>query len=115
MAHHFTFTLRSLQSRHPDRDFLSNGLRRWAEALAESIKHLALSPSSHLLWAVEIRRCEVPKFRRCEVATLRSGEGLVSRIRSASQSYLEANFRETQGDRANQLPLYILAFKYLFC
>lgn len=38
-----TFTLRSLQSRHPDRDFLSKGPRRWVGVFPESIKILVLS------------------------------------------------------------------------
>jgi hypothetical protein len=57
-----TFTLRSLQSRHPDRDFLSKGPRRWAEVFPESIKKLVLSFRSS--WILD---SEVARLQRCKL------------------------------------------------
>lgn len=42
----YTFTLRILQSRHPDRDFLSKGPRRRVGVSVGSIKYSVLKSST---------------------------------------------------------------------
>jgi hypothetical protein len=59
-----TFTLRNIQSRHPDRDFLSKRPCRLVDAIEESIKDLILKLVIDLDGkGAKVRRCEDAKMR----------------------------------------------------
>jgi hypothetical protein len=83
-----TLTFRSRQSLHPERDFLSRGPRCRTEASANSMENSAWLPTQTAEIKKRWRTCEVAKSRNVELVSRRRGS-------TASQSYGQANFRES--------------------